>query len=222
MWTPNRVAHKQKIPNQKTSLLWLSLAFLLKRMKLYVNKNKNQCNSSAIAFNFSQSLFLLGKMLRGHPKMKLCMFWGLSEKLRNRGKNVVMLCLLCPLSSYPATPPWNPSSRMALFPSGPARRRGQAAFERPRPPDLWGSASLMRFHICASASAVMSAGRGERDWLATCRCGEDGGSGRGHDVISLSSSRTPAMRPKVVRLAGESPRRPWCEGDCADLLKGGK
>lgn len=45
---------------------------------------------------------------------------------------------------------------------------------------------------------MMSPGRGEWDWLATCHCGEDGGSGRGHDVISLSSSYTPAMIPKVV------------------------
>lgn len=49
---------------------------------------------------------------------------------------------------------------------------------------------------------MMSPGRGVWDWLATCHCGEDGGSGRGHDVISLSSSHTPAVVPKVVSLLG--------------------
>lgn len=76
---------------------------------------------------------------------------------------------------------------------------------RSPPRSLGRSAGLMYFHLRVSASAMMSPGRGQRDWLATCHCGEDAGSGRGHDVISLSGSYTPAMMrmmmPKVVRLA---------------------
>lgn len=98
---------------------------------------------------------------------------------------------------------------------------GWVVFEEPMPRGLWGSASLMLLpHFGVGISDDVT-GRGERDWLATCHCGGNGGSGRGHDVISLSGSYTPAMMiPAEGRsaLLGESPLQHW-EGDCADLLK---
>lgn len=155
------------------------------------------------------------------------MFSGLSEELHNRGKNVVALCLLVAFRFPPTQQPLLeiPLPKWFYFPFHPSVIPRDwwwvGCLWGAVPRDLWGSASLMYFHICVSASAMMSPGCGERDWLATCHCGEDGGSGRGHDVISLSSSYTPAMIPKVVCLAGESPLQRW-EGDCADLLKSRK
>lgn len=158
------------------------------------------------------------------------MWWGLSEELHNRGKNVVTLCLLVAFRFPPTQQPLLgiPLPRWFYFPFQqaiiPRDRQGGGEVRL----CLWGCACPQMCGAvlvwCTSTLVYR-----HRRW---CHPGvglagylplrEDGGSGRGHDVISLSSSYTPAMIPKVVCHAGESAFQAGWEGHCGDLLKSRK